>query len=128
MILKSYLKDKHQKQESQNITLTIEDIIDECKVFYLAGQETTTVLLVWAMVLLSKHQKWQALAREEVLAVFGDNKPVFDGLNQLKTVSIHSLIYYGNEHNLANKIFYLPLTGSVYKFSFFIQKKKKNTT
>ncbi|KAG5545981.1 hypothetical protein RHGRI_018221 [Rhododendron griersonianum] len=85
MILKSYLKDEHQKQESQNITLTIEDIIDECKVFYLAGQETTAVLLVWAMVLLSKHQKWQALAREEVLAVFGDNKPVFDGLNQLKT-------------------------------------------
>ncbi|XP_058217594.1 cytochrome P450 72A397-like [Rhododendron vialii] len=88
MILKSYLKDKHQKQESQNITLTIEDIIDECKVFYLAGQETTAVLLVWAMVLLSKHQKWQALAREEVLVVFGDNKPVFDGLNQLKTVTM----------------------------------------
>ncbi|KAL9437964.1 hypothetical protein AB3S75_023765 [Citrus x aurantiifolia] len=43
------------------------------------------------MVLLSKHQDWQARAREEVLQVFGDKKPDFDGLNRLKIVQ---MIFY----------------------------------
>lgn len=72
----------------QAAKLDIEEVIDECKIFYIAGQETTSSLLVWTLIMLGKHQDWQARAREEVLATFGDDVPDFHQLNNLKTVSM----------------------------------------
>ncbi|KAG0538564.1 hypothetical protein BDA96_03G247300 [Sorghum bicolor] len=72
-----------------NLRMSTEDMIEECKLFYFAGMETTAVLLTWTLVILGMHPEWQDRAREEVLSVFGrDKQPNFDGLGRLKTVTM----------------------------------------
>jgi cytochrome P450 len=67
--------------------LNIEEVIEECKLFYFAGTETSAVLLTYTMVLLSMHPEWLDRARDEVLRVFGENKPDYSGASRLKVVS-----------------------------------------
>jgi cytochrome P450 len=77
-----------------SLRMSTEDVIEECKLFYFAGMETTSVLLTWTLVILGMHPEWQDRAREEVLSVFGkDKQPNFDGLGRLKTASV-SLQYH----------------------------------
>ncbi|KAL5759322.1 hypothetical protein ACOSQ2_018160 [Xanthoceras sorbifolium] len=68
--------------------ISIDDIIDKCKTFYLAGHETTTSLLTWTILLLAIHTDWQENVRKEVLQLFGKQNPTPDNIGRLKTMSM----------------------------------------
>ncbi|XP_057796021.1 cytochrome P450 72A552-like isoform X2 [Salvia miltiorrhiza] len=68
--------------------MSIEDVIEECELFYLAGSKTVAGLLVWTLVMLCAYPEWQTQAREEVNRVFGNSEPALQGLHHLKIVTM----------------------------------------
>ncbi|KAJ4806647.1 Cytochrome P450 [Rhynchospora pubera] len=89
ILLETNMREMGQNGKSDSsLGMTTDDIIEECKLFYFAGEETTSVLMTWTLVVLCMHSEWQQKAREEVLQQFGREKPDFDGLSRLKVVSM----------------------------------------
>ncbi|PON79756.1 Cytochrome P450, E-class, group I [Parasponia andersonii] len=71
-----------------NQRISVDNMVDECKTFYFAGQETTNSLLAWTVFLLAVNTDWQEKARTEVLDLFGKEKPNPDGITKLKSMGL----------------------------------------
>ncbi|KAF5443455.1 hypothetical protein F2P56_036009 [Juglans regia] len=79
---------KAHHDDNANRRISIEDLVDECKTFYIVGQETANGLLAWTVFLLAIHTEWQEEARKEVLKIFGHQNPNPDGITKLKTMNM----------------------------------------
>lgn len=86
LLVEAY-NDKDEKNR-----LTLEEVVDNCKTFYIAGHETTTSLLSWTILLLAIDTDWQDKVRKEVLELFGDQNPNAEGIARMKQV--HSMTLY----------------------------------
>ncbi|KAE8714550.1 CYP749A22 protein [Hibiscus syriacus] len=87
--------------------ISMEDLVDECKTFYLAGQDTVNSLLAWTVFLLAIHGYWQEKARREVIDVFGNRNPHTKGIAKLKIMSMiinETLRLYGPATGLMRKV------------------------
>lgn len=112
-LLSLLLQSKNKENQQEGDGLTIDEVMEECKQFYLAGQETTASLLTWTVIVLAMHSEWQEKARQEVLQICGKNEPSFESLNHFKIVSFHSKL--GNLH--------LPIGTSFLYFFKYLKKK-----
>ncbi|KAF7034362.1 hypothetical protein CFC21_045385 [Triticum aestivum] len=71
-----------------DLSLSMEEIIHECKLFFFAGHENTSLLLTWSVYLLSIYPEWQEKLRNEVLKEFGRESPNPNALNKLKEMTM----------------------------------------
>jgi len=84
--------------KQQQISLSMDGIIHECKTFFFASHETTALLLTWTVFLLSVYPEWQERLRKEVLREFGKDNPSGDNLSKLKEMTmvlLETLRLYG---------------------------------
>ncbi|KAK4478120.1 hypothetical protein RD792_017399 [Penstemon davidsonii] len=89
-----FLDDLYDPNKAKYVDIEgiVNDAIGNCKLFYFAGYETTSNLLVWTMVNLAIYPEWQTRARDEVFRVVGKKKKLSpDDLSQLKIV--HMIIH-----------------------------------
>ncbi|TYH82112.1 hypothetical protein ES332_D02G035300v1 [Gossypium tomentosum] len=70
----------------QKNRLSLQDLVDECKTFYISGQETVNSLLGWIVLHLAIYGDWQEKARREVIDIFGNQNPHLEGITKLKTL------------------------------------------
>jgi len=75
-------------QES-SVEFNLASVMNNCKLFYFAGQDTTANTTVFLLLMLAMHLEWQERARKEVMEVVGEEEK-FDVkvLSHLKVVSL----------------------------------------
>lgn len=78
----------NSNDEDTGKAMTSKELMDECKTFFLAGFETTSLLVTWTIVLLGLHTDWQDKARQEVEQVLRGKSPDYDSLGRLKMVNM----------------------------------------
>ncbi|CAO2817253.1 unnamed protein product [Amaranthus hypochondriacus] len=82
------LMNEFQKKKKDGFSLNLQLIMDECKTFFFAGNETTALLLTWTIMLLASNLEWQEKLRNEVAQVCNGATPSIDHLPKLPLLSM----------------------------------------
>ncbi|XP_024517890.1 cytochrome P450 72A15 [Selaginella moellendorffii] len=80
--------DAGHHDDKTGLSFTTDSLMEECKTFYIAGQETSAKWLAWTMMLLAANPSWQEQAREEVRQVCQSQAPDAESLSKLKIVGM----------------------------------------
>ncbi|GMT23070.1 hypothetical protein PFISCL1PPCAC_14367, partial [Pristionchus fissidentatus] len=64
----------YKQRMGQNEYLDHKNLLATCNDFFIAGQETTTTTLRWAMLFFASNQQVQDKLREEILSVIGTDR------------------------------------------------------
>ncbi|KAF8373884.1 hypothetical protein PRIPAC_80313 [Pristionchus pacificus] len=67
----------YKQRMGQNAFLDKNNLLASCSDFFLAGQETTTTTLRWAMLLMATHPEIQEKLRQEIHSVVGKDRLPF---------------------------------------------------
>ncbi|MEL6536529.1 MAG: cytochrome P450 [Bacteroidota bacterium] len=84
-------------EDTQGQGLNDQQILDQIKIIFLAGTETSAKTMGWAFYVLKKYPEVEAKLRQEIDQVLGDSPITFDHIPQLtylRQVILETLRYY----------------------------------
>ncbi|KAF7847671.1 hypothetical protein BT93_L2739 [Corymbia citriodora subsp. variegata] len=87
-LLGMLLDEMQKKRSGSGFSLNLQLIMDECKTFFFAGHETTSLLLTWAVMLLASNPSWQERVREEVAQVCNGADPTVEHLSKFTLLTM----------------------------------------
>ncbi|KAK3425940.1 cytokinin hydroxylase [Eucalyptus grandis] len=87
-LLGMLLNEMQEKRSGNGLSLNLQLIMDECKTFFFAGHETTSLLLTWTVMLLASNPSWQERVREEVAQVCNGADPSVEHLSKLTLLNM----------------------------------------
>ncbi|KAJ8940738.1 hypothetical protein NQ318_005489 [Aromia moschata] len=78
--------EKEDRKTRDGNSLTLNEIVAQCFLFFIAGFETSSTTMTFALFELAKHQDLQEKAREELVTILAkhDNQVTYDSLSELK--------------------------------------------
>lgn len=71
---------------TEEFSLNLQLIMDECKTFFFAGHDTTALLLTWTVMLLASNPSWQDKVRAEIKEVCNGSSLSIEHLPKLTLV------------------------------------------
>ncbi len=98
-IIRHYIEERRQSEESHSDLLqmlmearyedtgegmTDQQLIDEVKILFVAGHDTSANALAWTWYLLTQHPEALEKVRQEVTAIIGEGQPSFENVMQLE--------------------------------------------
>ncbi|CAM8962408.1 unnamed protein product [Rhodiola kirilowii] len=78
-------------------------LVDECKMFFFGGHETTAIALSWTLLCLALNPRWQDELRDEINKVIGQNEinyTMLGGLKKMNLVMHEVLRLYSSSPNI----------------------------
>ncbi|RHZ76339.1 hypothetical protein Glove_198g8 [Diversispora epigaea] len=87
-----YMLKAEETRDDSKSRLTTEELLNDMKLFLVAGHETTAIALVAAIYFLGMNQECQEKAREEAIRILGDEKeniiPNSEQIKELKYINM----------------------------------------
>ncbi|XP_022997665.1 cytokinin hydroxylase-like [Cucurbita maxima] len=77
-----------QRKRDDGFSLDLQLVMDECKTFFFAGHDTTSLLLSWTIMLLATNPSWQHKTRAEVAQVCNGRPPSVEHLPKLTLLNM----------------------------------------
>ncbi len=71
------------RDEETGQGMTAQEVRDQVATIFVAGHETTALVLTWAWYLLSQHPTWEAQLHAELADVLGGNTPTHQDIDRL---------------------------------------------
>uniref|UniRef100_A0A162ALJ1 Cytokinin hydroxylase n=1 Tax=Daucus carota subsp. sativus TaxID=79200 RepID=A0A162ALJ1_DAUCS len=73
---------------TEEFSLNLQLIMDECKTFFFAGHDTTALLLTWTVMLLASNPSWQDKVRAEIKEVCNGSSLSIEHLPKLTLLNM----------------------------------------